>query len=611
MAGAGRYGNLVDFSPGPVEGSYRFTDTAGKERIFAGPDAEKAAQALGKLKAQEQSQLTAAAPAPAGDTRTDVPTPVPGAAGAGGSSGLGIDPVGTPGGFGGQVPSDFSQPAPAAPAAAPAPSQGPPPSIAREGAAAPAAGGAAGATPRLSDGKGGFFVQEEGGGWMHWTPPRSGSKGGLLEKTRTVQGGYEADPEFEQRKAARTVAEIGVGQQQAADQLALSQRLQEQAAAEAKAQQQAAEQQRLEMDFGNRRVAEAEALHQRALQDYQSSDTKPEFTTTEAIIGALVAGFGTFGSGMAGTENFGLSLVRATVDERIRQEESELALKKETADNALSKLVKETGSVDLAKRSLEGILLKQSENKWRSIAALEGDIKLRAEAEKQALSLAGAYDDWLNAYRQAAGGEVTRSLQYIAPTAGSRGGFQLPTIDEAKSLTGLAGAEAANTGAALGNVKNARELERQGAGVPTDPKAKELLGDLKTVGAMKKALVRNASAGGAPWSPEAQNFLASGVRTVQDGLGGGNAYKNTWLDEEEKRRADEFNTAKNFLVSLGTQMSGAGAPSEGESIRSAAASATEERQLLNVVGLVERLQGAKLGAYGVNVPQAPGLRAEE
>lgn len=600
-----RYGNLVDFAPGPVEGSYSFTDTTGRSRVFAGPDAERAAKALEKLKAQEQSQMTAAAPAPASDTRTDAPAPVPGAAGAGGAPGF--EPVGNPGGFGGQVPSDFSRPDPA-PAAAPATptTQGPPPSIARE-TPAPAAGGTGGGTPRLSDGKGGYFVQDEGGQWLHWTPPKAGSKGGLIEKTRSVKGGFERDPEYERTKGELAKADLATVQNAANEQLALSEHLRAAAASEMQAQQQAAEQQRLEMDFTNRRVQEAEALHQRALQDYQSSDTKPEFSTVEQVIGALSAALGAFGAGMTGGENFGLSLVKASVQERVRQEESALSLKKETADNALAQLQRETGSLELAKRSLEGILLKQAENKWRAIASVEQDINKKAEADRQAIAIAGAYEDWLNAYRQAAGGEVTRSLQYVAPTAGSRGGFQLPTIDQAEKLTGLAGKEAANTGAALGNVKTARELE---SNMPKSEAGQALLGSYRGLDAMATSLSRYAGEDGKPWTPEGQNIAAKTLRGAVDLVAGSGTYKEA-MGSDTKLRSDTFNTMRNALISTATQLTGAGAPSEGEAMRSEALAAQSEAQLLNVIRIYKPVIAAKLSAYGVNVPQAPGLRAEE
>lgn len=600
-----RYGNLVDFAPGPVEGSYSFTDTTGRSRVFAGPDAERAAKALEKLKAQEQSQMTAAAPAPASDTRTDAPAPVPGAAGAGGAPGF--EPVGNPGGFGGQVPSDFSRPDPA-PAAAPAAptTQGPPPSIARE-TPAPATGGTGGGTPRLSDGKGGYFVQDEGGQWLHWTPPKAGSKGGLIEKTRTVQGGFERDPEYERTKGELAKADLATVQNAANEQLALSEHLRAAAASEMEAQKQAAEQQRLEIEYTNRRVQEAEALHQRALQDYQSSDTKPEFSTVEQVIGALSAALGAIGAGMTGGENFGLSLVKASVQERVRQEESALALKKETADNALAQLQRETGSLELAKRSLEGILLKQAENKWRAIASVEQDINKKAEADRQAIAIAGAYEDWLNAYRQAAGGEVTRSFQYVAPTAGSRGGFQLPTIDQAEKLTGLAGKEAANTGAALGNVKTARELESD---APKSEAAQGLLGSYRGLEAMSTSLARFAGKDGKPWTPEGQNIGGKILRKGTDLVAGSGTYKEL-LSADEKLRADNFNVMRNALIATATQLSGAGAPSEGEAMRSESLAAQSEEQLMNVIRIYKPIIAAKLTAYGVHVPQAPGLRAEE
>lgn len=619
-----QYGRLTDVSPGPVEGSYRFTDMSGSERIFAGPDAERAAKAIEKLKAQEMAQATAAAPTqsapgsrsvridrtgPEGPppTATDAPAPIPGAAGVGGAPGF--EPVGTPGGFGGQVPSDFSK---APPGAAQAPAvplgtEGPPASIARQ----PEGGtGAAQPTPRLSDGKGGYFVDDGKGGWLHWTPPRAGSKGGLLEKTRTVSGGFETDPEYEQRKAQRAVAEIGVGQEHANQQLALSEHLRAAAVAEMEAQQQAAEQQRLQIEYQNRRVAEAESRHAQALQRFESDSVKPEFSAIEQVIGALSAAAGAFGAGLTGGENFGLSLVKASVAERVRQEESELALKREEADNALAKLTRETGSLDLAKRSLEGILLKQSENKWRSIAALEQDINLRAKAEKEALALAGAYDDWLNGYRQAAGGEVTRNMQYVAPTAGSAGGFGLTTIEQAEKLAGLTGKEAANTGAALGNVKTARELEQTAAGVPKDEAAKNLLGSYRSLDAMSQMLSANAARGdGKPWTPEGQTLFGQGVRGFVDFFGGDNTYKEM-LSDATRSRSDTFGTLRQALVSIGTQLTGAGAPSEGEAIRSAAASAQSEEQLINVIRTYKPVIAEKMTAYGVNVPKAPGLKEE-
>jgi len=127
---------------------------------------------------------------------------------------------------------------------------------------------------------------------------------------------------------------------------------------------------------------------------------------------------------------------------------------------------------------------------------------------------------------------------------------------------------------------------------------RNLLGSFKSLEAMDKQLESFKKMPGKPWTPEGQNVLGRAARFAQDTVAGANSYKNN-LSTEDKARSDAFNTMRQALISMGTQLTGAGAPSEGEALRSAAGSAQSEEELQNVINTYRPVIGEKLTAYGM------------
>lgn len=618
------YGNLVDYEPGPAEGSYWFTDKAGQKKLFGGPAAENAARAIEKLKAQgpqptaggsvrAQVRQRDLASRKAPETVTDVPTPQPGAEGAGGSSGAAPTEliVGSPGGFGGQV-SSFAD----APPAAPAPAQKPPAAtVPTEGAAPVPAQPPAPYDPRQPPPgfvpqfrtKDGVMGTMPDGSVVEWTAPRAGSPGGLVERSRTVKGGQEVPQEFFQREIdrSRALAESEVVGRSVAMERATAQRafIEEQIRQQAEAM---AENQRKQQEIQGR-VQELTNRHKAATATYMSAPRSVERSDAEVVVNAIAGALGTFGASLTGSPNFALQIINDNTNQKIAEMERDIALKKEDADNTLAKLTGELGSLDLAKQSYAGLQLQLAKNEWERIALMSTDQAEQAEAQKQLAIISQAMDQNLLALQQMATGEVTRSIVNQPGSSGRSGGVRLPTVEEATQIAGLRGKEVGTEGAQLDVAAKARKLE---GGLPESQAARSLLGQFNTLKRIQENLRANAAQGGQPYTPEGQWIGGRAWREIKDTIAGAGTYKEG-LSPEEKLRSDQFSSNRQFLVGMGTQAAGMGAPSEGESMRNAAQNAQSEEQLINVISTYLPPLVEKLRAEGVSVPDVSDFLRKE
>jgi hypothetical protein len=432
-------GNIVGVEPiGP--GAYNFLDKGGKKMTLFGPEAEELAQ---RFKASED--LARGTQPTAQVTQDDL------VQGAGGF-----------GGFGGQV----SQPELATDAPAPAPGvEGPPPSIARppEGEMAPQQQAQAPSGARFSDGKGGTIQQLPDGSWVtvKTTAP---SKGGMVEKSRSIAGGFAPSQEYigateqafqGQAEAQAKGAELAVNEANIEQSYLAEQQRQNALAIEQQQKQQQAIQ-----DGIRQKQAEYDMINER----YKTQKVDPfrGMGTFQKVMLAVSSALGAFGASMARSPNFAQQMIDGFIERNVREQEREIAVKREQAQNTLADLEKRLGSMDLAKTALGAMMRERVQLGLQAqMAALKAPKAVAAFQDANA-QLTQKYADMLEEYRQKAGGQVTRSIVNVPGSAGGTtvAPVSLDTAAQLKKLYGD-GAPKRDPGA----VKEERELAVAGENI--------------------------------------------------------------------------------------------------------------------------------------------------
>lgn len=412
-------GNIVGVEPLP-NGGYNFVDKAGAKKTLFGPAADELVQRFKASEALTAPQPTAMNDGAGGTTASDL-----------------VVPAGGFGGFGGQVPqpkiaTDVPTPVPGA--------EGPPASIARETQTAPQPGPQA----VFAGAKPGETVYKNSDGSIFVETRSAPTKGGMVEKSRTVKGGFGENEEYKEVMAQNLATEregLALGVRTALEQAAEERGFLEEQQRQLVAQQQ---QQQQQMETIKRGVAEKQAAYDIAQSKYNNFSEIDQDRiwkrkgTGARIISAISAALGAFGAALAKTPNFALEIINSEIERDIRSQEQEIAINRESAQNALADLQRQLGSMDLAKAALGAIQTQRVQLQLQGIATNAKIPSTIANFQKALAGLQQGYADKLEDYRQKATGEVTKSIVNVP---GSAGGVsrRLATVSEAQAYKNLHG----------------------------------------------------------------------------------------------------------------------------------------------------------------------------
>lgn len=412
-------GNIVGVEPLP-NGGYNFVDKAGAKKTLFGPAADELVQRFKASEALTAPQPTAWNDGAGGTTASDL-----------------VVPAGGFGGFGGQVPqpkiaTDVPTPVPGA--------EGPPASIARETQTAPQPGPQA----VFAGAKPGETVYKNPDGSIFVETRSAPTKGGMVEKSRTVKGGFGENEEYKEVMAQNLATEregLALGVRTALEQAAEERGFLEEQRRQLVAQQQ---QQQQQMETIKRGVAEKQVAYdiaQSKFNNFSEIDQDRIWKrkgTGARIISAIGAALGAFGAALAKTPNFALEIINGEIERDIRSQEQEIAINRESAQNALADLQRQLGSMDLAKAALGAIQTQRVQLQLQGIATNAKIPSTIANFQKALAGLQQGYADKLEDYRQKATGEVTKSIVNVP---GSAGGVsrRLATVSEAQAYKNLHG----------------------------------------------------------------------------------------------------------------------------------------------------------------------------
>lgn len=411
-------GNLVDYES-LGNGAFNFVDKTGGKKTFFGPEAADLAARIDATK-KLGPQPTAMNDGAGGTTASDL-----------------VVPEGGFGGFGGQVPqpkiaTDVPTPVPGA--------EGPPASIARETQTAPQPGPQA----VFAGAKPGETVYKNPDGSIFVETRSAPTKGGMVEKSRTVKGGFGENEEYKEVMAQNLATEregLALGVRTALEQAAEERGFLEEQQRQLVAKQQ---QQQAQMETIKRGVAEKQVAYDIAQSKYNNFSEIDQDRiwrkkgTGASILAVIGSALGAFGSALTKTPNFALEIINGAIDRDIRAQEQEIAINRESAQNALADLQRQLGSMDLAKAALGAIQTQRVQLQLQGIATSAKIPSTVANFQKALAGLQQGYADKLEDYRQKATGEVTKSIVNVP---GSAGGVsrRLATVSEAQAYKNLHG----------------------------------------------------------------------------------------------------------------------------------------------------------------------------
>ncbi len=271
--------------------------------------------------------------------------------------------------------------------------------------------------------------------------PHGATKGGLQETTRTIKGGIEPSEEFQEQQTELEI-DARLANQQAFD--AETKRLAFEKGA-ADAQTAALADQAKEAEAKNSQasneVVRREAAYDAAIKDYHGSTVDPKrYERDNKGAVAFTAILGAFNLAMSkGRDKAALDMLDNNIDRDIKQQETELNVKRDKAGNLLQDLQRKTGSRDEARSALKEIRLNQAANAAQKAALGAKTDEEKAKWMQADTAIREKLVNQREEYRQKTQGEVTRNLVNRPATGASAGGARLPTIAEQKELLGLTG----------------------------------------------------------------------------------------------------------------------------------------------------------------------------
>jgi hypothetical protein len=421
MAG---FGNITGYEEGPAPGSYNFTKADGSKMLFAGPAAEDLKEKLDKS-AKLGPQPTANFAAP---NQSSMPRNV-----ADVGPNMSAAPPAAPPPSGKNWGGMFTAPPPAAP-------QGFGPAPAPQGAPQPQRQEAPPGATEL-----GYGLRVNPQGVIEqWQPGQAATKGGPVEKGRTIAGGYDSNEEYLQRKEDTYLNEqgaIATGMEAAKEQALQQNAFFDEQKRQMMAREAEARAQQEQIAKG---VAELETKHEQARKDYTGSKVNPNkiFGGGRNWAMGLAAGFGGFASVINNRPNSAIAIMENRIAQNIAAQERNIAIKGETADNALADLTRKLGSQDLARKALADIQLDQFKLAMQKQASSTNDKELESKYLMMSAAAENKQLDFREQYRQAAAGHVTKSIVNTPGSGGRAAGFapvkdQLGTAGKLKDLNAV------------------------------------------------------------------------------------------------------------------------------------------------------------------------------
>lgn len=517
-------GNIVGVEPLP-NGGYNFVDKSGTKKTLFGAAADELVQRFKASEALTAPQPTAMNDGAGGTTASDL-----------------VVPAGGFGGFGGQVPqpkiaTDVPTPVPGA--------EGPPASIARPSEGTPALQPQA----LYAGSKPGETIIQNPDGTVLVETRSAPTRGGLQEKSRTIKGGFDPSEgyidatvgAFKEQQAGEELG-AATAAQQAAEERGFLEEQQRQLVAQQQQQQQ-------QMETIKRGVAEKQVAYDIAQSKYNNFSEIDQDRiwkrkgTGARIVSAISAALGAFGAALAKTPNFALEIINGEIERDIRSQEQEIAINRESAQNALADLQRQLGSMDLAKAALGAIQTQRVQLQLQGIANKAKIPSVVSGFQKANGMLMQSYADKLEDYRQKATGEVTKSIVNVP---GSAGGTtrRLATVAEAQSLKNLHKSDAPKKDP--GAVKEERELAVQS----------------ERLNAYEDRLARYPE-DAVPKVYENRSAIGKAYEATRDwAIGAGSTQRG--LDDEERELVQDFNQVKTDLTGAIAKGAGTGTLSDGD-----------------------------------------------
>jgi hypothetical protein len=477
------YGNLTGYTDGPAPGSYTFELKDGRKFTAFGTEAEAFKKRLDQANANMPKPTAQVALGGAEQQGLDL-------------SGSGIEAADFVAPQGGFSPTAFGVEQPTSAAPPPGATSAPPAQPTR-----PAVAQAAQKRPapfvKYATGKGGTVVETSAdidpnnpqhGQLRIYDPGARPTKGGMVERGRTVSGGFEPSAEYLAGK--RDVLEQKTAEME---------KLREAQAASFEAEQNMIIDQRVRLndqlleDQKRQRaidegVKEAQAQRDAALKEYTGSKVNPQraFAGGRNWIYAISAGLGAFGATLTKSPNYALQVIEQRVADDIKAQEAEIAIKRDGANNALADLTQKLGSQERAKIALAQVQNQMIQSELASAASREKDATKRASLEQVRLGLQEQWLDFNEQYRVSAQGDVTKSFANVPGSAGRAPGYRLPTLEEYQQYKGAA----------------APQLKPSETGAQGPKKAAEQVRYESTLNAVDRSLTDFVEAHGGSINPE-------------------------------------------------------------------------------------------------------------
>lgn len=316
---------------------------------------------------------------------------------------------------------------------------------------------------------GGVMYQNAQGDELVKEPGHAGSKGGLQLKSEEKKGGYDPSQAYLEETArndatlqqSRDIGFAAASKQAAMDQAAAqaNQAAQANAEAEAKNRQWQIDQQ----------VAEKNTKYENALSDYQNSKVDPGRLTRgnwglniARLLGTIASSLPTR-PGQNPIQNYAGEMVDRQIDQDIDAQKAEIAVKKDSANNALTDLTRKLGSQQLAVEALRGIRQQQAATAMQQGAAQTADANLSAGYLAASAEAAQKAADHKENYLRLANGEITQHI-VNAPSVSASGPHtraatleELKAVAELKHINASTGAIEAKTADGPGGIKPAQQ----------------------------------------------------------------------------------------------------------------------------------------------------------
>jgi hypothetical protein len=527
------YGQFTDYAPHPeIPGAYNFQTTGGNPYTFAGPEAE---QLKARLDAANQATTVA------GDNAAP--------------------------GFNAQAAAaELTGQSPPPPGVAPI--QGAPPPTAAPPGMVPYSPENGIDTGTYKNAAGQLVERVAGTKGTSVADLKKRAAEGVATPTaesKTVSGGFEQSQEYkddmakayaDQQKAIEEKRDAEITAQEQGRAIAGQQF--EQQTVQLQQQQALAAQVQAHVD-------QAQATRDQALQDYSNTKIDPQriFSGTagafKGIAAALAAGAGAYGAAINHTQNFAQQAIDNVINRDIMAQEAALRTKKDTADNALSDLVRRGMSLEQAKGTLATIQRGWAAQQLQLAQGATGTDQINANADKMQADLQQKMAQENETYRQKSLGQATQAVQsqILHPVAGSAGGLRLLAPGQARALVGQVTenqAKVAGTAKVLSDIgsggKRGQGEQRATAAIATANTA------LKSLDAYGEDAI--------PQTPENQDIASSTYHYFKDKtLGAGSSARD--MPEHERHLIQDTEAARGYVKSLTSVLSGQGALSGPES----------------------------------------------